>query len=223
MAEKMSSHGPFSQAPSLEGDTKPNLSRFVQNAVRRGIFGSFQHQKKEDSHHSTDGPKQPPSFDSSAPPSKLRSKDAELESPDGLHTPPAEAQAGTGYISYDAQGQETQQRIISLVDRYVTSKFRTEQDVLVDRIVDKLIPRLEIAASKAVQREMDLSIEELRSETTEEKIQTIQDRIQDLPDDALERLFSQNTMINTLKRLLNRLELDDACNDWEDVGAGSSR
>ncbi|KAI1260382.1 hypothetical protein F5Y18DRAFT_432330 [Xylariaceae sp. FL1019] len=95
----------------------------------------------------------------------------------------------------------------------------TERDEMVEEIIDRVTPRLQRLAREAAEQEFDRMIESALGETTEQKIQAVLSRVQDLEDEDLEDLFlRRSTMAVVLRRLLERIEQLEEENEWEDLG-----
>ncbi|KAI1432508.1 hypothetical protein GGR50DRAFT_591915 [Xylaria sp. CBS 124048] len=89
---------------------------------------------------------------------------------------------------------------------------------LVTKVTEALLPQLQTAASRAAEREIDKFIEAAHGETVGEKMQAILVRVPELPPAALETLFLRRpVMADALRRVLARVEAEDAVNEWEDV------
>ncbi|KAI3317390.1 hypothetical protein HD806DRAFT_515345 [Xylariaceae sp. AK1471] len=116
---------------------------------------------------------------------------------------------------------ELQESIVASVNEVLTSRLQTERDEIVKRVIDYLLPRIERAAADAAEREVDKFVEEAKGETIREKMQNILIRVHELPDAELETLFlRREVMTYALRRLLRRIELEEADGEWEDVAPG---
>jgi acyl-CoA reductase-like NAD-dependent aldehyde dehydrogenase len=111
--------------------------------------------------------------------------------------------------------------IDSSLNEILTSRLQTERDEIVRRVIDHLQPRIERAAAEAAAREVDKFIEAAQGETVREKMQNILIRVHELPDAELETLFlRRQVMTDALRRLLRRVELEEADGDWQDIAPG---
>lgn len=127
-----------------------------------------------------------------------------------------ESQA-TEYFSCTVHGDQLETKILSKVNRLVISKLEAERERLIEDTARSLLPQLEAIAAEAATREMDSFIEEVKRETDDEKVQAITNRLQDLSTDVVQRVFLQKSVVEVLKKLLSRLELDLAVAEWEEI------
>ncbi|KAI8631604.1 hypothetical protein F5Y19DRAFT_493478 [Xylariaceae sp. FL1651] len=132
-----------------------------------------------------------------------------------------ESEIDSGRASPVVGRTELQESIMVFINEMLISRLRTERIKTIHGIVNYLLPRIERAAAEAAEREVNKLIEDAQGESVPEKIQAILGRAQELPDDALETLFlRRSAMTDALKRLLHKIQLEDADNEWEDLGRG---
>ncbi|KAI0018030.1 hypothetical protein F4780DRAFT_781734 [Xylariomycetidae sp. FL0641] len=128
-------------------------------------------------------------------------------------------QAPPDYFSCTVHGDRLQQQILQAVADFVGAQLRDAQETIAQQVVAELLPKLAVAAERAVDRVVE---EGAMAGSAEEKTRAVLDRLQELPVGDLEGLFKQPAMINVLRRLLSKLELDEACSEWEDIGSGKN-
>ncbi|KAI2627181.1 hypothetical protein GGS21DRAFT_257576 [Xylaria nigripes] len=113
---------------------------------------------------------------------------------------------------------ELQDSILTVINKLLTAHLGPEHEV---KTIEDLVPWIQHIAVRAAEREVDRLSGTMRSETTSDKIQAVLTRVQELPDDALETLFlRRSVMIDALRRVMRRVEVEDACAEWEDVAPG---
>jgi hypothetical protein len=123
----------------------------------------------------------------------------------------------TEYFSCTIHGEQIETKILSKIQSLMSARLEAERANLVDDTARRLLPQLQAVAAEAAGKEMDSFIEELKRETEDEKVQAITNRLQDLDTDFVQRVFLQRSVVEVLRRLLNRLEADLAIAEWEAV------
>ncbi|KAI1252542.1 hypothetical protein MGN70_007121 [Eutypa lata] len=123
-------------------------------------------------------------------------------------TPVAEPELG---FLTTREKQLLQSKLISiLADKYAIEQAETRQQIL-----EQMIPELQWVASDAARREVEKLIStERRNETEEEKIDAVLDRVRGLSNKSLKSLFTTDTMIDILKRVVVTLEMEKSEGEW---------
>lgn len=123
-------------------------------------------------------------------------------------TPVAEPELG---FLTTREKQLLQSKLISiLADKYAIEQAETRQQIL-----EQMIPELQWVASDAARREVEKLIStEHRNETEEEKIAGVLDRVKGLSKKSLESLFTTDTIIDILKRVVVTLEMEKSEGEW---------
>lgn len=107
--------------------------------------------------------------------------------------------------------QLLQSKLIStLAEKYATERAETRQ-----QIIEQMLPELQWVARDAARREVEKLIStERRNETEEEKVDAVLDRVKGLSKKSLESLFTTDTIIDILKRVVVTLEMEKSEREW---------
>ncbi|KAK8103099.1 hypothetical protein PG984_016245 [Apiospora sp. TS-2023a] len=114
-------------------------------------------------------------------------------------------------------GREFEDQVLSAVADLMDTHIRAVIPVLVDEAVAEATRDLHRVAQDAAKGEMRRHIAEACYESTEEKVQAITTRLEELDEDTLERVFAQKSMVDMLRRLVEKAETDMALMEWEKV------
>lgn len=114
-------------------------------------------------------------------------------------------------------GREFEDKVLLAVADLMDTHIRAVIPVLVDEAVREATQDLHQVAQDAAQDEMHKHIVEACYESTEEKMKAITTRLEELDENTLERVFMQKSMLDILKRLVEKAETDLALMEWEKV------
>ncbi|KAI1343278.1 hypothetical protein F5Y15DRAFT_427750 [Xylariaceae sp. FL0016] len=207
----------WSLGTSPDEDPKPGgVARMVHDAIQRGAFQNLESDKGSERDAKGDEEQCPSSSGPGQlrPPTALCREDSDLDSASDFCSASSEAK---DYFSCNLNGKKIEEDIMAKIDIHIDEKVKAEREIMIRQIMEEVLPKLQATAEEAAEREVNNLIEGLTGETTDDKIKNIQNIIQDVPEEAVQELFSQHTMVETLKRLLARLELEQACAEWEDI------
>lgn len=102
-----------------------------------------------------------------------------------------------------------------------TSSIDSLREDITAQVIKELTPVMRQAAVETTQQEMERFFEYAKEETTEEKLKVILSRMEGLDDEGLDALFFRSpVMMQAMKKVLHRAELDEAVNQWEDIETG---
>ncbi|KAK7973331.1 hypothetical protein PG988_007465 [Apiospora saccharicola] len=140
---------------------------------------------------------------------------------------PSEAQTDESVESADSSqqcsctcttlGREFEDQVLSAVADLMDTHIRAVIPVLVDEAVRDATQDLHKVARDAAKEEMRKHIAAACYESTEEKVQAITTRLEELDENTLERVFAQKSMVEMLRRLVEKEETDLALMEWEKV------
>ncbi|KAK8099490.1 uncharacterized protein PG998_012731 [Apiospora kogelbergensis] len=124
-------------------------------------------------------------------------------------------------VSSDSEdeGPRTQleAEVVAHVTQLITATIRDQMPHLVDAVVRETNKKLRKIAQDAAKLEIDKYIEEVNAETEEEKVQCLVKRIGELSQDTLERVFLQRSVVEKLKKLVEKAETEMSLLEWEEL------
>ncbi|KAK7917575.1 hypothetical protein PG985_011183 [Apiospora marii] len=114
-------------------------------------------------------------------------------------------------------GREFEDKVLSAVADLMDRHIRAVIPVLVEEAVREATAGLKQVADETAREEMDRHVAEACHESMEERVQAITSRLEELDENALERVFMQRSTVDILKRLVERAEADLALMEWEKI------
>ncbi|RYO80675.1 hypothetical protein DL766_001696 [Monosporascus sp. MC13-8B] len=109
-----------------------------------------------------------------------------------------------------------QEAIMTAVQQFMTEKVTAEQADIIRRLMESILPTVQQKTQETAKREMKRFVAEIGDEAEEVKMLALLGRVEGLLPSSSGTVSTKRTMIDTLRRVFDILELEvETDEEWE--------